>query len=232
MPMNDDTPRIWTGSEYFEDEMPQESTELAPIPEEPPLPSIAEQRDLVKNSDLTDENKGILNALVEINNTAQLLAQIHNEETKELQSKLIEATCTTFIQARMTNNAVAEKLKASILENLLENIGVLDLQTQAEILNNLTEVSAIDAQQALARMQGGSGGMPGGGTGINLTINNATAEGAAITTNTMNVGGAAPVTQLKEVASLNNSVRSWSQNAPMPKRVNPTVQDAEVVNKD
>jgi len=219
----DDQPRIWTGDDVFTEEIPEESvTDLTIVDDTPQLPSVEEQEALVKDSSLKEESKSMLNALVELNKTANILAQIQNDETVEMQNKVIQATCTAFIQHRMMNNQTAELVKNKILGNLVENIDVLDLETQAKIYNDLTEVSAIDAQQAFSRGPGGGAGVPGSGGGINLTINNATAEGASINNPTLNVGGASgpSITQLKEVTSLNNSVKAWG-SAPMPKKVNP-----------
>ena len=230
MPQFDDQPKIWTGDDVFTDEItPEQTTDLAIIDETPKLPTLEEQEDIVNNSDLKDENKTLLGALVELNKTSAILAQIQNDETIEMQNKVIQATCTSFIHNRMMNNITAEQLKNKLLTNLLQNIDVLDLETQSKIYNDLTEVSAIDAQQALAKMSGASGGMAGSGSGgINLTINNATAEGASINNPTLNVGTAGPsITQLKEVTSLNNSVKAWG-SAPMPKKV---VTDTESVEK-
>lgn len=222
MPQFDDQPKIWTGDDIFADEITEEtSTDLTLIDDTPQLPSLEEQADIVNTADLKEDNKNMLSALVELNKTAAILAQIQNDETIEMQNKVIQATCTNFIQSRMMNNSTAEALKNKLLINLMQNIDVLDLETQAKIYNDLTEVSAIDAQQALAKMSGSTGAAGGTGGGINLTINNATAEGASINNPTLNVGGGGPsITQLKEVTSLNNSVKAWG-SAPMPKRVNP-----------
>ena len=232
MPQFDDQPKIWTGDDVFTEDNIQEvdetSTDLAIVDETPQLPSLEEQESIVNNSDLKDENKSMLGALVELNKTAAILAQIQNDETIEMQNKVIQATCTNFIQSRMMNNSTAEALKNKLLLNLMQNIEVLDLETQAKIYNDLTETSAIDAQQALAKITGGTGTSGGTSGGINLTINNATAEGASINNPTLNVGTAGPsITQLKEVTSLNNSVKAWG-TAPMPKKV---VTDTESVEK-
>jgi len=234
MPQFDDQPKIWTGDDVFTEDVPEiteeQGTDLTVVDETPQLPSLEEQESIVKDSNLTDENKSMLGALVELNKTAAILAQIQNDETIEMQNKVIQATCTNFIQSRMMNNSTAEALKNKLLLNLMQNIEVLDLETQAKIYNDLTETSAIDAQQALAKITGGTGASNGTGGGINLTINNATAEGASINNPTLNVGGAAgpSITQLKEVTSLNNSVKAWG-SAPMPKKVNPI--DTEGVEK-
>ena len=232
MPQFDDQPKIWTGDDIFTEDNIQEvdetSTDLAIVDETPQLPSLEEQESIVNSSDLKDENKNMLSALVELNKTAAILAQIQNDETIEMQNKVIQATCTNFIQSRMMNNSTAEALKNKLLLNLMQNIEVLDLETQAKIYNDLTETSAIDAQQALAKITGGTGTSGGTSGGINLTINNATAEGASINNPTLNVGTAGPsITQLKEVTSLNNSVKAWG-TAPMPKKV---VTDTESVEK-
>ena len=219
MPGFDDQPRIWTGEDVFTEEETT-STDLIVIDETPQLPSVEEQVNIIAESDLKDENKSMLNALVELNKTAAILTQIQNDETVELQNKVIQAICTNFVTERMRNNQTAELVKNKILGNLVENIDVLDLETQAKIYNDLTEVSSIDNQQAMAKMGGASGMPSGSGGGINLTINNATAEGASINNPTLNVGGGPSITQLKEVTSLNNSVKAWG-SAPMPKKVNP-----------
>lgn len=219
----DDQPRIWTGEEDFIENNLEEQTTNLTVVDEPPLPSVEEQIDIIHTSDLKDENKSMLNALVELNKTAAVLAQIQNEETVELQNKVIQAICTNFVTERMRNNSTAELVKNKILGNLVEHIDVLDLETQAKIYNDLTEVSSIDNQQAMAKMAGGSGSVPGSGSGgINLTLNNITGDNAGVTQNTLAVGGVAgpSITQLKEVTSLNNSVKAWG-SAPMPKKVNP-----------
>lgn len=229
MPQFDDQPRIWTEENDFVLEVPEETgTDLTLVDDTPQLPSVEEQENIVAESNLKDENKNMLGALVELNKTAAILAKIQNDETVEMQNKVIQATCTDFIQSRMMNNSTAEALKNKLLNNLIQNIDVLDLETQAKIYNDLTEVSAIDAQQALAKMSGSTGNTGGSSGGINLTINNATAEGASINNPTLNVGTAGPsITQLKEVTSLNNSVKAWG-TAPMPKKV---VTDTEGVEK-
>lgn len=219
MPGLDDQPRIWTGDDVFVDEIPEETgTDLTTVDETPQLPSLEEQASIVKDSDLKDENKNMLGALVELNKTAAILAQIQNDETIEMQNKVIQATCTNFIQSRMMNNSTAEALKNKLLNNLIQNIDVLDLETQAKIYNDLTEVSAIDAQQALAKMSGSTGTPSGTGGGISLTINNATAEGASINNPTLNVGTQAPVQNLDTLNNLSSNLNSW-KNAP--KKITP-----------
>lgn len=213
MPQFDDQPKIWTGDDVFtEDVIEETSTDLTTVDDTPQLPSLEEQTNIVKKSDLKEDNKNMLSALVELNKTAAILAQIQNDETIEMQNKVIQATCTNFIQSRMMNNSTAEALKNKLLLNLIQNIDVLDLETQAKIYNDLTEVSAIDAQQALAKMSGSTGSMPGTGSGgINLTINNATGDNSGITQNQLSVGNNAPIANLSTISNLNKTVTDWGK---------------------
>lgn len=222
MPQFDDQPKIWTGDDVFTEDNIQEvdetSTDLVIVDETPQLPSLEEQESIVNSSDLKDENKNMLSALVELNKTAAILAQIQNDETIEMQNKVIQATCTNFIQSRMMNNSTAEALKNKLLLNLMQNIEVLDLETQAKIYNDLTETSAIDAQQALAKISGGSGMPTGGNGGINLTLNNITGDNAGVTQNTLAVNTKAPIQNLDTLNNLSSNLNSW-KNAP--KKITP-----------
>lgn len=219
MPQFDDQPKIWTGDDVFTDDVVDEtSTDLTIVDDTPQLPSLEEQESIVKGSDLKEDNKNMLSALVELNKTAAILAKIQNDETIEMQNKVIQATCTNFIQSRMMNNSTAEALKNKLLLNLMQNIDVLDLETQAKIYNDLTEVSAIDAQQALAKMSG-STGIPGSSSGgINLTLNNITGDNAGVTQNTLAVNTQAPVQNLDTLNNLSSNLNSW-KNAP--KKITP-----------
>lgn len=222
MPQFDDQPKIWTGDDVFTEDDIQEvdetSTDLAIVDETPQLPSLEEQESIVNSSDLKDENKNMLSALVELNKTAAILAQIQNDETIEMQNKVIQATCTNFIQSRMMNNSTAEALKNKLLLNLMQNIEVLDLETQAKIYNDLTETSAIDAQQALAKISGSTGTPSGTGGGINLTLNNITGDNAGVTQNTLAVNTQAPIQNLDTLNNLSSNLNSW-KNAP--KKITP-----------
>lgn len=230
--MSDDLPKMWVeeiepNCDPVTGEIIETNTQaLMPIEEEMPLPTISEQKNIVANSSINKENKDMLQALVEMNNVAETLALIRSNESAEQRKTVITAWCENFMNSRMRNNVVAETLKAKLLERLLNNIDNLDLQTTAQIYNDLSDVSNVDAQQAMANINGGSGTIPGQGSGINLTINNATSEGASITTNTLN---AQPqqVGQLKEVVTLNSSIKAWS-NIPLPKK---KVIDADFTEK-
>ena len=220
--MSNDFPKYWTEEKYDPEtgEILQSSNtqELIPIEENVPEPlTIPEQKNIISSAnDISTEGKEMLNGLVEINSIANVLAEIDTTETIEKRKTVVTAWCESFINSRMRNNVAAEMLKQKLLERLVNNVHNLDLQTSAEIYRDLTEVSSVDAQQAMSALNGNLGNTPQSG-GINLTINNATAEGATVTNNTLN---ATPqqVGQLKEVASLNASLKSWGQNIPLPKK--------------
>lgn len=220
--MSNDFPKYWTEEEYDPEtgEILQSpnTQELIPIEENVPEPlTITEQKNIISSAnDISTEGKEMLNGLVEINSIANVLAEIDTTETIEKRKTVVTAWCESFINSRMRNNVAAEMLKQKLLERLVNNVHNLDLQTSAEIYRDLTEVSSVDAQQAMSALNGNLGNTPQSG-GINLTINNATAEGATVTNNTLN---ATPqqVGQLKEVASLNASLKSWGQNIPLPKK--------------
>lgn len=213
----DDTPKYWIDETELEENTT--GTEILVPEEEIVLPTIAEQKELIHSAnDISEQSRGMLAGLVEMNSVAQTLLAIHNNETAEQRRTVITAWCESFINSRMRNNAAAETLKAKLLERLINNIDNLDLETTARIYNDLTDVSAVDAQQAMANINGGNMNLPGQSGGINLTINNATAEGASVVNNTLN---AQPqqVQQLKETATLNQSLRAWStSNIPLPKK--------------
>lgn len=220
--MSNDFPKYWTEEEYDPETgkilQSPNTQELIPIEENVPEPlTITEQKNIISSAnDISTEGKEMLNGLVEINSIANVLAEIDTTETIEKRKTVVTAWCESFINSRMRNNVAAEMLKQKLLERLVNNVHNLDLQTSAEIYRDLTEVSSVDAQQAMSALNGNLGNTPQSG-GINLTINNATAEGATVTNNTLN---ATPqqVGQLKEVASLNASLKSWGQNIPLPKK--------------
>lgn len=216
--MSNDYPKYWNEEEIDPEtgEIISSSAELVPVKEEVPLPTIEEQKTIVSSAiDLNPKDRGLLNSLVEMNNVAQTLLALRTQETAEQRRTVIQAWCENFINARMQNNVTAETLKQRLLIRLINNIDNLDLQTVSQIYNDLSETSSVDAQQAMASINGGTGTV-GGSSGINLTINNATSEGASITNNTLNAGPQNASTT-KEVSILNNSIKAWGK-VPLPNR--------------
>ena len=216
--MSNDYPKYWNEEEIDPEtgEIISPSAELVPVKEEIPLPTIEEQKTIVSSViDLNPKDRGLLNSLVEMNNVAQTLLALRTQETAEQRRTVIQAWCENFINARMQNNVTAETLKQRLLIRLINNIDNLDLQTVSQIYNDLSETSSVDAQQAMASINGGTG-IVGGSSGINLTINNATSEGASITNNTLNASPQNASTT-KEVSILNNSIKAWGK-VPLPNR--------------
>lgn len=220
MQQQSDMPRIWTDNEVKYDPETGEiledapATDIVPV-EDVPLPTIQEQKDIINNSTVSEEGKSLLGSLVEMNNIANTLVALRNNETVEQRKTVVTAMCEAFINERMRNNIVAEDLKRKLLERLLINVDNLDLATTAQIYNDLHDTSSVDSQQAMTNLNGGAATMPGqGGTTFNLNL--ATGENSTVTANTLN---AQPqqVQQLKEVAALNTSIRAW-QNIPGKKQ--------------
>lgn len=210
-----DTPNYWID----EEEVTAEQTEqaLAVVEEENiPLPTITEQKNILEVSSVDEDGKKMLGSLIEMNNIAKTLAELRNDETKEMRRTVIESWCEAFIQARVKNNLAAEGLKQQLLMRLANNIENLDLATAAQIYVDLQQTTAVDTQSSMAMINGGAmPGMPGNnGTTVNLNL--ATAEGASVVNNTLNANPQ-QVGQLKEVAAMNNSIKAWS-NVPLPKK--------------
>lgn len=208
-----DTPKIWQDPDLVQENIPAEI-----IPEEIELPSIAEQRETITSSNLSNSNKALLESLVTMNEVAQTLDKIRYTETADMRLNYIKMLAENFISSRMYNNHIAEELKRKLIERLLNHVDDLDFELATRLYTDLHETTNLDAQQAFATVSGTSATIPGmAGNGINLTINNATSEGASIMNNTLN---ATPqqVGQLKEVQAMNASIKGWAGNIPLPKR--------------
>lgn len=208
-----DTPKIWQDPDLVQENLP---TEI--IQEEIELPSIAEQRETITSSNLSNSNKALLESLVTMNEVAQTLDKIRYTETADMRLNYVKMLAENFISSRMYNNHIAEELKRKLIERLLAHVDDLDFELATRLYTDLHETTNLDAQQAFATVSGTNATMPGmAGNGINLTINNATSEGASIMNNTLN---ATPqqVGQLKEVQAMNASIKGWAGNIPLPKR--------------
>jgi len=213
--MADDTPRMWNDDVKYDPETGEvieegllDQTDIVPV-EEVSLPTTEEQHAIIKQSTLSDENKSLLNSIVELNAICDVMDQTAMTETQEKQKRAIQLICENFLAQRFRNNQMAEQLKLALLKRLIDNIDNLDLATTAQIYNDLHDVTSQEAVAAFGQLLGGgAAGIPGTNGGINLTINNA-GEGAAITTNTLNTTPQ-HIPQLKEVAAMNSSITAWS----------------------
>jgi len=220
--MADDTPRMWNDDVKYDPETGEileegllDQTELVPVEEEVSLPTTAEQSEIINASNLSEDNKKLLNGIVELNAICDVMQQTYITETQEKQKQAIQLICTNFLAQRFRNNQMAEQLKQALLTRLITHIENLDLATTAQIYNDLHDVTSQEAVAAIGQLLGGgAGGIPGTNGGISLTINNATAEGSQITTNTLNTTPQ-HIPQLKEVAAMNSSITAWStKNIP------------------
>lgn len=225
--INADAPKIWKSPEEILAEQEINKNQELMIPEEPSVPTLPiEDRLHIIDKEASDNDKGILNALVEVSKTANVLKQIDNEETQEGRNLVLKAWYDAFIQNKMQNSHTIEKVIAGLADRLLNNIDSLDLEQTGILIEKLSNVNAIMAQRnptTLGDPTYGQGGQPA----VNLTINNATAEGASINNPTLNVGGRPPVPNLDGLNSLNNAMTGWKG---APKKVTPVV-DVEGTNK-
>ena len=222
-----DTPNIWTG-----DELENEQTEIVEVPAEAdlvPLPTKEESLAIIETSSISEEHKGLLQSLTEMNEVSKVLTAIRDSETQEQRKSLIRAWSENFITVRFQNNGIVERLKRKLLERLLDNVENLDLETTYQILTSLQDVTSIDAQTAMSQIMGGGSSGGGGNSGPTFNLNIANGDNANATANTMNVGAGPAVTQLKEVAAMNNSLNAWN-NVNMPRKEK-NVTDAEVIDK-
>lgn len=212
-----DLPKYWnedTGE--IVETYPENTALLVPQEEEVPLPTIAEQKDIVNMADVNKDNMAMLKSLVEMNQVAETLNALRSTESQDMRRNVLTAWCESFVNSRMINNMAAERLKAKILEKLTDNLDILDLDTISRIYNDLHEVSAVDMQQASSMVNGNLGGGFAPNTGTTVNLNLATGENGVVTAQTLN---ATPqqVGQLKEVSTLNNSIKAWN-SIPLPKR--------------
>lgn len=218
--MMQDTPKMWIdeNEDEFQDQFDEidQNDQALVVQEEKPLLSEQEQTELVKISDISEKNKSMLGELIELNKVSSLLKNLNNEEKIADRNSLLDATCAIFVQSRMQNNTQMEMLKTKLIQRLVDNIDNMDLTLVNEVLSNISQVTSTDANNAMGNLKGGIGGTNSGIPGIQLNINNATAEGAQITTQTLNAGPK-QVQELKEVASLNNSLKAWG-NLPGKKQ--------------
>lgn len=210
----DDTPKRWVDEEEIYDN----TSQLMPIEEEKPLPTIAEQKDIVTKSNLNDEDKTILGGIIEINNIANALEKTGIMETIEQRIMVIRTYAEHFIAQHLRNNIRAENLKDLILAKLAANIENLDLELASRIYLDLQQTMSQDVaiMNATAHGESNAAMMAGmSGPSINLTVNNAATEGASITNNTLAVNN--QQANLKDASILNNAIKRI-QTVSMPRQ--------------
>lgn len=226
--INGDAPKIWKSPEEILAEQEAQKNQELIIPEEPSVPTlpVEERLDIIKK-EASENDKSILNALVEVSKTANVLKQIDNEELQEGRNLVLKAWYDAFIQNKMQNSHTIEKVIAGLADRLLNNIDSLDLEQTGILIEKLSNVNAVMAQRNPTTL-----GDPiyalGNQPAVNLTINNATAEGASINNPTLNVGGRPPVQNLDGLNSLNNAMNGWKG---APKKVTPVTDTTSTEKK-
>ena len=211
----DDTPKRWVDENEIE--AYDNASQLVPVEEEKPLPTVAEQKAVVAESDLKEEDKSILGGIIEINNIANALEKTGIMETIEQRIMVIRTYAEHFIAEHLRNNIRAEDLKNMLLMKLARNIDNLDLELASRIYLDLQQTMSQDVaiMNATAHGEVGASAIPNAGPSINLTVNNATTEGASITNNTLAVNN--QQANLKDASILNNTLKKM-QNISMPRQ--------------
>ena len=231
-----DQPKVWN-SESGSFDNPQ-TTSLATVTENNavavmPEYTVAEQREII-NTEAPEEYKELLHALVDVSQMSNVLDVVDNDQNRQTRRRFLDMITEGFIKKRLETNAKMESMKLDLINRVWENLDEVDIQTSFDMLTKLHEITSMDAAKPLGAysdptMSGAMGGI-GGQPTVNLTVNNATAEGSSITTNSLNVNSKPPVEDMKTLSKLNNVVGSWGN---IPKKVNPNdepitrVQDVE-----
>lgn len=213
---NDDTPNIWE-EDLVEDEKSTSLQTVTPAEEIAPLPTKEEQLSIIDKADISEEHRGLLSELTEMNEVAKTLATLRDNETVEERKTLIRAWSEAFMTKRLQNNNLAEELKRKLLHRLLDNVDELDLQTTSQIFTGIQEVTSLDAQNALGQIMGGNATPGSGSNGTNITVNVANGDNSSATSNAMHIGSGVDANQLKQVADMGASIKGWS-NVEMPRK--------------
>jgi hypothetical protein len=111
----------------------------------------------------------------------------------------------------MDTNVKMEDIKRDLLMSVYKNMDQVDILTRFEMLKSLHEMTQVDAQKQIG---GFTNPMPEYGQTPNTVVNVVTGQDGQLTTNTVNVGSS-PVSDLKNVAKMNESIKAWG-NSPKP----------------
>lgn len=202
-----------------------ESTDIMPV-EDVPVPLTVEEK-LEEIENASDEHKDLLTALVEVNKTADVLKKIDTEESISDRNRVLNIVFENFAQKRYMTNLKIEELKLDLIKSVMDNLDNLDLQTRIDTIEKLHNMTTLDAQKALSNVSRGNneGMLPNGMTpGVNITLNNASGNGSIEATQNsgpqININQGTTPDQLKDVASLNSTLKSWKETGA-PRKVNP-----------
>lgn len=190
------------------------------------VPSLTAEEKLEEIKSASTTHMGLLNALVEINKTADVLKKIDNEETIADRNKVLNVIFEGYAQKRYMTNLKIEELKLDLVKSVMENVDSLDLETRINTIEKLHNMTTLDAQKALSTVSRGSNepSGPSNVPGVNITLNNASGNGtveSTVNNNTLNVDSGITVDQMKEVASLNSTLKSWKETGA-PRKIVPS----------
>ena len=201
-----------------------ESTDLTNVEETPIALTPEEKLEEIENA--SEDHKDLLTALVEINKTADVLKKIDTEESISDRNKVLNIVFENFAQKRYMTNLKIEELKLDLVKSVMDNLDNLDLQTRIDTIEKLHNMTTLDAQKALSNVSRGNneGMIPAGMTpGVNITLNNASGNGSIDSTQNsgpqINLNQGTTPDQLKDVASLNSTLKSWKETGA-PRKVN------------
>lgn len=224
-----DQPQIWIDEtekkeDFLGDLTIQENNSVAIVEEVP----IEEQKRLIEE-EAPEDYKGALTALVEVSQMTNILEAVDTEKSQYTRRRMLDLLSENFIRKRLSTNEKLESLKLDLINRVWDNIDQIDLTTSFDMLSRIHEITAMEAAKPIGgytdpSMAGVPSGM-GNTPAVNLTINNATGADSQITTNSMSIGNKPPVSDLKTVSKLTETVKAWGD---VPKKVHPVV-DAEVV---
>jgi hypothetical protein len=204
-----DTPRVWT------DEVAQ-ADGAANLPEtineEPKLPELSseEKKDIIAK-EVPEDYKDIFGSLVELSDMAHAIEAIDTDASQQTRKRMLDIITESFIRKRMDTNVKMEDIKRDLLMSVYKNMDQVDILTRFEMLKSLHEMTQVDAQKQIG---GFTNPMPEYGQTPNTVVNVVTGQDGQLTTNTVNVG-ASPVSDLKNVAKMNESIKAWG-NSPKP----------------
>ena len=203
-----DTPRVWT-EEVATDE---NVTNLPGVVEENYLPELSsqEKKEIIAQ-EVPEDYKDIFGSLVELSDMAHAIEAIDTDASQQTRKRMLDIITESFIRKRMDTNVKMEDIKRDLLMSVYKNMDQVDILTRFEMLKSLHEMTQVDAQKQIG---GFTNPIPEYGQTPNTVVNVVTGQDGQLTTNTVNVG-ASPVSDLKNVAKMNESIKAWG-NSPKP----------------
>lgn len=204
-----DTPRVWTEEvdqcEVNNSQLPMqfEENQVTEL-------TIAEKQEIIK-TEVPDDYKDVFNSLVELSSMANAIEAIDTDSSQQTRKRMLDIITESFIRKRMDTNVKMEDIKRDLLLSVYKNMDQVDILTKFEMLKSLHEMTQVDAQKQIG---GFTNPMPEYGPTPNTVVNVVTGQDGQLTTNTVNVG-TSPVSDLKNVAKMNESIKAWG-NSPKP----------------